>query len=261
MTTDLNKIRRYERKYLVTHAQAQAIREFIRPFFRPDQHTDATLGGYLVNNIYLDTPELRFYQDVKLRRTRRFKPRMRYYGTSPDGWLWLEVKNKDSDIVWKHRQRVPHTDWPKVLLPRPVDVLDRRIHSVQGPSTFVDLVGLFDVQPVLHVRYFREAWVSLHDEYGRVTFDTRLRCCPAHGSTQLVMPDEAMEFYDDPVTTGNEGSWVLLEVKTETLVPWWAIQLTRAMQLWQRGFSKYCYGIDRMREAEEMGAPRRPAYL
>jgi hypothetical protein len=243
MSVDLNKIRRYERKYLVTPAQAEIVREFIRPFMAPDSHTNAAQGGYTVNNIYLDTPDLRFYTDVKTRRLRRFKPRMRYYGADPSGGLWLEVKNKHGEIIWKNRHRVPASAWPGVLEAQPAPEGDPV--SVQGPRTFEDIVGLFPVRPVLHVRYFREAWVSELDDYGRLTFDTRLRCRPALGSTDLAAPEPELGYADDPVTTSAPDSMVLIEVKTETLVPWWAIEITKRAELWQRGFSKYCYGIER----------------
>jgi len=243
MSVDLNKIRRYERKYLITPEQAETVREFIRGFMAPDSHTDLAIGGYTVNNLYLDTPDLFFYNEVKRRRLRRFKPRMRYYGDDPSGGLWLEVKNKYAEIVWKNRHRVAAKLWPGLLEPQPAG--DGPPVSIEGPRTFEDVVGLFPVQPVMHVRYFRQAWVSELDNYGRVTFDTRLRCRPAFGSTDLVAPEDELGYYDDAVTTMAHDSMVLLEVKTETLVPWWAIEITKRAELWQRGFSKYGYGVER----------------
>lgn len=243
MSVDLNRIRRYERKYLVNPEQAAVVREFVRGFMEPDLHTEPDLGGYTVNNLYLDTPDLYFYHEVKLRRLRRFKPRMRYYGADTSGGLWLEVKNKYGEIVWKNRHRVSDKLWPEVLQPRPAT--DASAVLLAGPTTFEDMVGLFPVEPVMHVRYFREAWVSAIDPYGRVTFDTRLRCRPAHGSTRLVSPENELAFFDDPVTTDAGDSMILVEVKTETQVPWWALEIARRAELWQRGFSKYCYGVDR----------------
>lgn len=243
MNVDLNKIRRYERKYLVTPEQADVVRRYIRGFMVPDSHTEPSRGGYTVNNIYLDTLDLRFYSDVKRRKLRRFKPRMRYYGDSPAGGLWLEVKNKHGEIIWKNRHRVAARAWPGVLEAQPA--YDGEPVSVQGPRTFEDIVGLYPVRPVLHVRYFREAWVSELDNYGRLTFDTQLRCRAAGGSTELAAPEPELGYADDPVTTNAPDSMVLIEIKTETLVPWWAIELTKRAELWQRGFSKYCYGVER----------------
>jgi hypothetical protein len=246
MSVDLNKIRRYERKYLVTPEQADRIRRFLKPYFKLDAFTDEALGGYTINNVYLDTLDLSFYRDTKERRLRRFKPRMRYYGAAPDAGLWLEVKNKLGDIVWKHRRRVDASEWPGVLDARPETRTD--VVARFGPQTFEDVVGLYPVVPMLHVRYFREAWVSEIDSYGRVTFDTRLRCRAANLSPQLGPLEHDLDFYDDAITTTAADSMMLLEVKTETLVPWWALAIARNAELWQRGFSKYCYGIEHVHE-------------
>ena len=56
--------------------------------------------------------------------------------------------------------------------------------------------------------------------------------------------DSDMSYYDDPVTTMNFESPVVLEIKTETFVPTWALDLVRSFGLVQSGFSKYCYAID-----------------
>ena len=55
----------------------------------------------MVNNLYLDTPDRRFYYDTKYRKLTRFKPRVRYYGTKPDEFVMLELKNKHNSIIWK----------------------------------------------------------------------------------------------------------------------------------------------------------------
>ena len=218
MTDDLNRIRRYELKYLVTEEQAAAIREFIRPIFALDSHIPPGESGYTVNNLYLDTPDLRFYQDVKLRKLTRRKPRVRYYGQSPEEGIWLEVKNKQGRTVWKHRRRVALAEWPDVLrVPRGPAGADTPPGLLR---TFEDVTQLCGAEPVLHVRYFREPWVSQVDDYGRVTFDRRLRCRLANGSLDLRAEEPAMEFYDDALTGGAWGSLVVLEIKVEPKVPW-----------------------------------------
>ena len=53
-----------------------------------------------------------------------------------------------------------------------------------------------------------------------------------------------MLLYYDAGTTLNYESPVLLEIKVETLVPYWASEMIRKFNLMQRPFSKYCYGVD-----------------
>ena len=40
----------------------------------------------------------------------------------------------------------------------------------------------------------------------------------------------------------------------ETKIPCWVIQLIQRFELFQRGFSKYCYGVDRALIQAEPGA-------
>jgi hypothetical protein len=249
MVADPGQIRRHELKYLITEAQAVAMREHIRPFFAVDRHVPEGAAGYTVNNVYLDTHDLRFYHHVKTRRLRRFKPRVRYYGHELGDWLWLEVKSKHGRTVWKDRRRVPVDDWPAVLFAPPAD--DGEGGNGLSRLRFEDVVQLHGASPVLHVRYFREPWVSEIDDYGRVTFDRRLRCSLSHGSTALSTPDSDMLFYDDAVTSKARDSLVILEIKTQQNVPWWARSLITKFGLMQRGYSKYCHVIERAHRAAE----------
>lgn len=248
MNDDLSRIRRYELKYTITEAMALAIRAYIQPIFSLDKHADPAVSGYTVNNLYLDTPDLRFYRDVKFRRTTRFKPRVRYYGHKPEVFAMLELKYKQNSIIWKTRRRIPLDQWPGVLSSQASTRTEPVIKT--RPDTFEDAVQIYGAEPVLHVRYFREPWVSEIDDYGRVTFDRKLSCRSAMGAYELESADREMIYYDDPATTNHPDSPVILEIKTERFVPLWAIDIIRKFELRQRGFSKYCYVIDRSGERE-----------
>ena len=232
-----SQIRRYEAKYTITEDTARAIREWIRPVFSPDAHADPATGAYTVNNLYLDTPDRRFYLDTKLRKRRRFKLRVRYYGPEPDDFLVLEVKSRDDRIVWKRRDAVDAARWPDVLGEVPA--------GGGRPDSFLDLATLCGATPVLHVRYTREPWVSDVDDYGRVTFDRELRYRLCYGAWEMATDEGDLVLYDDPVTARSGGSPIVLEVKTETWVPPWAQALVQRFDLVQSGFSKYCFPLDR----------------
>ncbi len=246
MQTDLNKIRRYELKYTISEAKARAIRDYIQPIFSTDPYVPEGDKGYTVNNLYLDTHDLRFYYDVKFRRLTRFKPRMRYYGTDAPKELWLEIKNKHNNVIWKKRRVIPIEAWPHVL---DVQASERRESKIEAlPQTFEELVQIFGAEPVLHVRYFREPYVSDLDTYGRITFDRSLRYRLANGSYEVHAREDEMVYYDDAVTTRSWDSPVILEIKVETIMPFWASKIIKRFELMQRGFSKYCYVWDKSQE-------------
>jgi SPX domain protein involved in polyphosphate accumulation len=240
MITD--RIRRYESKYLISEETAQIIRDSLQGICSPDEHIDAD-GRYIVNNLYFDTHDLRFFYDTKFKRGARFKPRVRYYGMSPDRYLWLELKHKNNNVTWKIRRRVECRQWPRLIEDCGTFPEQDRIGNIV--DSFEDAVLRFHARPILHVRYIREPYVSDLDEYARVTFDRCLTFRPACDSLDLNTPDD-MIYYDDPETTKcpSTHSWVVLEIKTETHVPLWVTHLIRRFDLSQRGFSKYCYAVD-----------------
>ncbi len=242
MEPDLQGLRRYELKYTVTESQARAIRDYIQPLFSLDPHASRGQGGYTVNNVYLDTPGLRFYYDAKFRQETRLKSRIRYYGPAPDTCVVLEVKHRHNTVSWKRRRQIPAAAWPGVL-----DVSrsgSATAAFIDLPETFEEVNHLHSTTPVLHVRYFREPYVSDIDDYGRITFDRGLRYRLAHGSPELGCDDAGMTYYGDQASVQEEDSPVVLEIKTSAFVPHWATDLIRRFSLQQRGYSKYCYVLD-----------------
>jgi len=235
-------ISRYESKYLISRETAQGIRDYIRPVCSPDKHAGPD-GLYTVNNLYFETADLRFYYDTKFKRFNRFKPRVRYYGDRPEGFLWLELKHKFKNVTWKTRRSLPVEEWESLFEEAQSNGGGRFIDL---RDSFEDAVLRFSASPIVHVRYVREPYVSDLENYCRITLDRSLTFRPAHGSFELAAP-EGFEGYDDVITTSYEEdeSPVLLEIKTETEIPFWVVTMIRRFGLQQRGFSKYCYALDR----------------
>ena len=242
MSTDLSKIRRYELKYTISEETACQIRDYIQNICTLDEHVPAGKTGYIVNNLYFDTPDLKFYQDTKFKKLTRYKPRARYYGEKATDLIFPEIKYRNASIIWKKRYSLPIEQWPDMFIPRKTDRREPLIK--QQLDTFDEVIYWYNAQAVLHVRYFREPYVTELEEYGRVTFDRQLCCRPTRGDFDLDYNENELLYYDDPVTSMNYDSLVLLEIKVETMVPQWAIELIRKFNLVQRAFSKYCYGID-----------------
>jgi hypothetical protein len=242
MLSDLSKIRRYELKYAINENIAAKIRDYLKGYFSLDKHVPPGKDGYIVNNLYFDTPDLRFYYDTKHRKLTRYKLRARFYGEKAIDYIWPEIKYRCSSVIWKTRYRIPVEQWPELFYPQKSEQVKPVIKNC--PDSFEELIHCYGALPILHVRYFREPYVTELEEYGRVTFDRRLSYRMAHGSINLSPDDEDMLFYDDPVTSKHFESPVLLEIKVEMLVPFWAIDIIRKFNLVQRPFSKYCYGID-----------------
>ena len=250
-SNDLSNIRRYELKYTIDETLASEIRDYIKNICTLDKHVPPGEKGYIVNNLYFDTIDLRFYYDTKFRKLTRYKPRARYYGEKATDFIWPEIKYRHASVIWKRRYSIPIAHWSTLFAPTENGQKPPAIKT--HLETFDDVVYWHSAQPVLHVRYHREPYVTELEAYGRVTFDRHLCCRSTHGSIDLDYNEQDMFYYDDPVSAKNMDSPVILEIKVETLVPAWVIELIHKFNLVQRGFSKYCYGIDCLLGCPENG--------
>ena len=241
---DNTEFRRYELKYTVSEMTAAKIRDYIHNICVQDPNTPVGQKGYVVNNLYFDTPDMRFYTDTKFRKMTRYKPRVRFYGDQVDEFIWPEIKYRHDSIIWKRRQPLRSEKWPELFAVQPSENRYPQIKS--GIDSFKEMIYWHNASPTVHVRYFREAYVSTLEEYGRITFDRRLSYCPLYGSIDLRQREQEMIYYDDPVTTVSNCSYLIMEIKVETLMPYWVVNMIKQFQLEQRPFSKYCYSIDHM---------------
>ncbi len=239
---NLSKIRRYELKYVINESLAAEIRDYISSICTLDKHVPPGETGYIVNNLYFDTGDLRFYHDTKHRKLTRYKPRARFYGEKASDFIWPEIKFRNANVIWKRRYSIPIDQWPGLFSPSKTNHASPTFKNEF--EKFDEVVYWHNAQPVLHVRYFREPYVTELETYGRITFDRRLCCRPTDGSIDLEYDERDMLYYDDPITAKSDDSPLLLEIKVETHVPAWVISLIHTFNLMQRPYSKYCYGID-----------------
>jgi len=242
LSKDLSEIQRYELKYTITETLAAEIREHITNICKLDKHVRPGESGYIVNNLYFDTYDLKFYYDTKFRKLTRYKVRARFYGEQATDFIWPEIKYRHGSVIWKMRYNIPIDCWPMLFCPQKAERKPSLIKK--HLDSFDDLIFWYDAQPMLHVRYFREPYVTELEEYGRITFDRQLCCRAMEGSIDLAYQERDMLYYDDPINAKDPDSPVILEIKVETFVPRWAIELIHKFNLTHRGFSKYCYGID-----------------
>jgi len=230
---------RYEFKYVISDALAHAVAAAVAPYCELDEHSAlAADRQYQIYSLYLDTPSFEFYKAKELRAKRRLKLRVRSYGAAVEGPVFLEVKRKVGEIVVKSRARLTRDNWlAHVLQPLAPDAsrAERDFRSVRERSL---------AEPVLLVRYAREAYVSLVDSYARVTFDRAIAFQPR---SDWNIDGDAIGWRsgDDTLATGS-GSRVVLELKATANVPQWMMAVARRFDLQMTGFSKYCTGVTRL---------------
>ncbi len=238
--TDETLLSRVECKYLVTREKLAGIREFIQPFVRLDRfargHVDSR---YPITSLYLDCPRFSLYQSTADGLKNRFKLRVRTYSDSPSDRAFFEVKKRMNGIVYKFREAIERT--------QAIDLLER--NTLDAPESedlahFLSLRELHGAEPVMRVKYKREAYVSKSADPVRITFDDELQ-----GAVTV-----------DPELSHEIGDWIpvpmeqtILELKFTNLYPSWVATMVQEFQLDRTSVPKYVMCIE---EASRCGAMR-----
>jgi SPX domain protein involved in polyphosphate accumulation len=229
---------RYELKYLIPDWQVDAVRRAIEPFCVLDPNSaQSPSHEYAIQSLYLDTPNRDLYRISRERRARRWKARVRRYDGSDT--VFLEVKNKDHDMVKKPRARIAAAGW-----------VERVLGPWHGEASaaerlFCQRLERYGLQPTLMVRYLREAWLSTVDSYARVTFDRQVVCQPWTDWSLDADPRNWVALDGERTMLGVPRG-VVLELKCLRAVPRWLCNVTRNAGLQKIRYSKYCRGVERL---------------
>ena len=100
----MNTFKRYEKKYILTKEQKEALEERIQSHMELDSFCKKN-KNYLIRNIYYDTDNNELIHMSTNKPVFKEKLRVRKYGTYNDGKdeYFLEIKRKSEKIVYKRR--------------------------------------------------------------------------------------------------------------------------------------------------------------
>lgn len=237
MAASTTTFRRHECKYAIDEAQAAAVRQAIGPYVELDPYARKSPDScYDIQSAYLDSPNLRLYQETRDGNVNRLKLRVREYpGSGADAPVFAEIKRRYDRLVLKSRARMSR--------PMAVDMLAGVTDKIPGLSRdeqachdeFVGWLLKWQARPVVWVGYTREAYVGIYQEDLRITFDRRLRCAPA----------ESLERPEETDWREMEPCRVILELKFDVSYPDWMQQLVARHELRQESFSKYAKAVER----------------
>ena len=236
---DITLSSRYECKYAISPLVLPAVRQFIEPFMQPDPFASLRPGyRYPICSLYLDTEDLRLYQQTVSGEKNRFKLRIRSYSDDPARGVFFEVKRKINNIVRKRRARVARAqarallndrspDWMRTLPPK----------LLADVEYFTNRLHLACAKPVMKIRYYREAYESRGGDPVRVTIDTDLM----HA---LTLNDDFLHASGRWVHTPVDG--IILEIKFTDNFPSWVQELVRFFGLKQQPMPKYVMAVDHL---------------
>ena len=157
---------RYEKKYLLTRTQRDALMARIGTHLKQDAYP-----VYTICSLYYDTDNYRLIRASLERPIYKEKLRVRSYGVPDTGdAVFVELKKKYDGVVYKRRVTTPLPQVAPFLagrladgafgqIGREIDWFQRRNHAV--PKAFI--------------AYDRAAFAGSENDALRVTFDTGLR--------------------------------------------------------------------------------------
>lgn len=202
-----------------------------------DEHGEGGSAAYNVHSLYLDNADWGIYRETRAGLQQRYKLRARCYDFTPNARIFLEVKHRTNEFMWKTRAEVGKLDAVRILNG------DVPLHSPSTPA-LENFRGLMDRRrafPRLWITYRRHAYVGGTRDLVRVTFDTRIMAAPPGAGL-----DEPPHWYPLPEVRGIE----VLELKYTGSYPSWVADMVRRFDLERRAMSKFRHGVDLLIDPE-----------
>lgn len=226
------KTTRFEIKYRLNKAHAEAVVKWIANFMEPDAFGEGGSASYSVHSLYLDDKDWSVYRDTRNGMFRRFKIRARTYGFTPKHNVFLEIKSRAGEAMWKSRVEVTRAEAIQLLRG---DVVPN-LRSSPQLEEFLAQRDLRDAVPKAWVTYRRDAWVGKDREsLVRVTFDSNIAAAPP-----------TADLREPPVwrLLPEVAEMVVLELKYTHSYPPWIAELVRHFDIERKAMSKYRHAVD-----------------
>ena len=183
-------------------------------------------GRTTIRNIYFDTDNYRLIRRSIEKPDYKEKLRIRSYSeASPDSTVFVELKKKYEQVVYKRRLPISHLEavkWVNREIPCPLNTqISREI------DYFIDFYQT--IRPSVFLTYEREAYYDRNGSDFRVTFDDNILC-----RTEDI--DLSSAIYGSPILP--EGK-VLMELKCSGGIPLWMTDILSREKIFKTSFSKY----------------------
>jgi hypothetical protein len=236
---------RNEFKYLVPNELLGDLRKSIGNFADEDPNSplENLHHEYTVRSIYFDTTRFEYYFDKRQGIKSRKKIRIRSYNQIKDHpqrnpFVFLEVKRKEIDFIWKSRCKVQWSNLENLLETGDIEsyVIDNDNQIInQEASRFLFHYKGKNLKPVVLVVYEREAYFSKFDPHFRISLDKNIR--------SLAFPKISELFASKGLEVSFHQDFVL-ELKFSGAFPAWMSDLLFKYRLTRQAVSKYKFALD-----------------
>lgn len=217
----LTIFKRYELKYILTSDQKEKMLKAIEPYMVLDEY-----GRSTIRNIYFDTGNYRLIRRSTEKPIYKEKLRIRSYKLAkPESTVFVELKKKYKDIVYKRRISLPEHEAMSWICDGVKPSKDTQItHEVDYFCAFYK-----DLRPSVYLAYDREAFCGKNGGDFRITFDDNIM----FRQTDLSLRSQP---YGEPIIPCGQ---VIMEVKCSGGMPLWMSRALSEQRIFKTSFSKY----------------------
>jgi len=215
---------RFEVKYLLSPKELQKFANLADRWLCPDVFPE-----YMVQSIYFDSPDFRFYEENQEGVDLRIKPRIRIYREKETLRLlkvFIELKYRFNRTIKKERTLID--------LEHAVNLLNLKFEPIckgdSALSKFEYLAKKFQLSPKANILYTRKAYWSDLFPGLRVTLDSALQ--GGLPGNSLDIPQGKNVFFLDP-------AWKILEIKYNKKLPNKMLEMISGLDVSQQTISKY----------------------
>ena len=225
----IKSFKRYEKKFLLTNQQYDALIPKLLDYMEPDQHC---LDGknYSIYNIYYDTVNSDIIRHSISKPYYKEKLRLRSYKIpkKPTDKVFLELKKKINGIVNKRRVILTLEEArdfvEQGIRPETCDYM-----SEQVINEIAYYLSHESVKPSVYIGYTRKAFFAKDDPEFRLTFDSKIL-------TRRENLTLEGGYYGDDILEENQ---YLMEVKILGAIPVWFTKILSELEIYNTHFSKY----------------------
>lgn len=234
---NVEQLARYEFKYAIQPPWLDEIRAMMRPYCHLDTNANSRPGGlYTIDSLYFDNSAGQLYWDCDAKLSHRLKLRVRAYPDVPGSVVKIELKRRIHELIVKTSTVVSYQGWAEWLQGRR-DPSMLPAAARQSLQEFLAVRDRIRAYPRVMVRYTRQAFHSMVDDYVRVTFDQQVLAQTSTRYDLAVDPTRWMPV-DDPASIGAPGA-LLMEVKFKHRPPVWMSNIIYRFNLVRQGYSKF----------------------
>lgn len=213
--------KRYELKYMLNPMQKQRVLAAMEPYMALDAY-----GRTTIRNLYFDTDSYRLIRHSLEKPVYKEKLRIRSYSQAePESKVFVELKKKYRDIVYKRRLSLPEHEAMEWVTG------ERECPRKSQISEEIDyFLSYYDsLHPAVFLSYEREAYYSKDGGDFRVTMDENILCREDNLSLEA-------DVYGQAVIPPQN---VLMEIKCSGGMPLWMTHVLAEAHIYKTSFSKY----------------------